>query len=299
MRELAGEAWKAKIDRFRLELADPAIWSRDDRHRVFSGLELADRIAEAARTAERLFQRYSTERKLAARASRELAARLALQLYNLRQGMDDLAAEAPVDALLSVDPALDAGGEGGDSAEWCKRLTDMYCQWAAKRRMQIKEVAPRANKGRPVYLITGFGAFRTLEAECGLHVLEEDQGADGARRLVARVTSVGGPERGLSASSEFAVAAQLLASVPVANGIVRRYREEPAPLVRDMVGGGGRADFPRSSAVTSTSSARSSASSLRRDRECFCRRDCLLSSTIVVTERNVCPWGGVLWVHLR
>ncbi len=234
--ELSREPWRARVDRFRLALADPTIWSRDDRHRIFSGLELADRIAEAARTAERLFQRYIAASEHTARASRELAGRLALQLYNLRQGMDDLAADVPVDALLRVAPALDMGASD-DSAAWCNRLLGMYRQWAVKRRMQIKEIPPGDHKAMPILLVTGFGAFRTLKAECGLHVLEEDQGSDGSRRIVARVTTTGGPDRGPSAPGEFAAAAHLLAAIPATANIVRRYREEPAPIVRDIAGG--------------------------------------------------------------
>jgi ATP-dependent Clp protease ATP-binding subunit ClpC len=236
-RALAGEAWQAKIEGLGLALADPAIWSRDDRHRVFSSLELADRISEAARTAERLFQRYNTSSEHSARASRELAGRLALQLYNLRQGMADFAADAPVDALLRVDPALDIDVEGGDAADWYRQLTGMYRQWATKRRMQIKEIGSFHGKSMPILIVTGFGAFRTLKEEVGLHVLEVDQKSENTRRIVARVTVVAGPDRGLPISGEFAAAAQLLTSAPTTKSIVRRYREDPAPMVRDIVGG--------------------------------------------------------------
>jgi ATP-dependent Clp protease ATP-binding subunit ClpC len=236
-KELACEAWQAKIDRLRLALADPAIWSRDDRHRVFSSLELADRINEAARAAERLFHRYNTSSERSARASRELAGRLALQLYNLRPGMADFAANAPVDALLRVDPALDIDVEGGDAAEWCRQLTGMYRQWATKRRMQIKDIGAFHGRSMPILIITGFGAFRTLNEEAGLHVLEVDQKSANTRRIVARVTVVAGPDRGLPTSGEFAAAAQLLTSAPTTKSIVRRYRADPAPMVRDIVGG--------------------------------------------------------------
>jgi ATP-dependent Clp protease ATP-binding subunit ClpC len=234
--ELAGDPWQAKVDQLRLALADPAVWSRDDRHRVFSDLELADRIGEAARTAERLFQRYDKGARETARTSRELAARLALQLYNVRLGMDDFNAGAPIDAFLRVEPSLDSG-DGEDAGEWCGRLTRMYRGWAVKRRMQIEELPPGERGGAPILLITGFGAFRTLLPECGLHILEKGQGRDAARRTVARTTIYGGSELGESATDKFAEAMRLLALNPVKTDIVRRYREEPAPLVRDIAGG--------------------------------------------------------------
>jgi ATP-dependent Clp protease ATP-binding subunit ClpC len=234
--ELAGDPWRAKVDQLHHALADPTIWSREDRYRVFSDLELADRVGEATRTAERLFQRYDRAAQDTARTSRELAGRLALQLYNVRLGIDDLNAGAFVDALLRVEPSMDSG-EGHDAAEWCGRLTRMYGQWAVKRRMQIREIPPGKNGGMPILLVTGFGAFRTLQPERGLHVWEEGQGRNSARRTVARVAVHGGPNLGQSATGEFAAAAQLLALNPVTTGIVRRYREEPAPLVRDIASG--------------------------------------------------------------
>jgi ATP-dependent Clp protease ATP-binding subunit ClpC len=103
--------------------------------------------------------------------------------------------------------------------------------------MQITEVLPPDRQGAGILLVTGFGAFRTLNAENGLHVLEEDQGPDGARRIVARVVTAPGPDRGLPTSGEFAAAAQLLGSASNSTNIVRRYREGPAPIVRDLVGG--------------------------------------------------------------
>ena len=234
---LAGETWSARVDRFRLALADPSIWSRDDRHRVFSSIELADRIAEAARTADRLFQRYTAVSERTDRASRELAGRLALQLYNVRQGMDDLANAAPIDVLLRVDPALETGEDRDEAASWCARLSGMYRQWADKRRMRITELAPGNGRDGPILSVTGFGAFRTLQPESGLHVLEQGQSGEGAQRIIARVSVTAGPDQVPPEASAYAEAAKLLESAAKPGGIVRRYRELPAPIVRDIASG--------------------------------------------------------------
>jgi ATP-dependent Clp protease ATP-binding subunit ClpC len=234
--EMGGAKWSAANDELRRALADPAIWSRDDRHRIFSSVETTDRLREAARTAERLFQRYKAANENTARASRELAARLALQLFNLRQGLDDIAAAAPIDALLRAEPAMDAGSDRAPASAWCETLTDMYRQWAAKRRMQIKEIGSGEAKGAPILHITGFGAFRTLQVEAGLHVLD-DPTQDNARRTVARVTVVGGPEQDPPEGGELVAAVKLLAALTAPPVIVRRYREGPAPMVRDVVSG--------------------------------------------------------------
>ncbi len=232
---LNGAAWQARTDEMRLALADPAIWSRDDRHRIFARIELADRIAEASRTADRLFRRYDSAGAGAARASRELAGRLALQLHVLQQGIDDLTGDAPVDVLLRIEPALEhGGGDGTDAAAWRETLTAMYRQWVAKRRLHLSELAGRS--GAPILLVGGFGAFRTLKSEAGLHLLEDER-PDNARRIAARVRVIAGPEQPLPATGSYAVAAKLIETGPAPSSVVRRYREAPAALVRDVAGG--------------------------------------------------------------
>jgi ATP-dependent Clp protease ATP-binding subunit ClpC len=259
--DMAGESWNAANEQLAAAMADPALWSREDRHHLFSRLELADRLKEAARTAERLFRRYQSVGQGPARASRELAVRLALQLHNLRQGLDDQKADAPIDALLRVDPAME-GADTESASDWCARLIGMYRAWAGKRRMLIEEIVSHDGKQAPTLHVTGFGAFRTLAKEIGLHVLEDPARAT-ARRAVARVTVSGGPDKGLPKGGGFDLAAQCLGMVPVANTIIRRYRAGPSPTVRDMVDGwrngkfdavlGG--DFDLMSAVASRRSA--------------------------------------------
>lgn len=234
--ELASDAWRTRTDELRLSLADPAIWSRDDRSRTFSAVELADRVEEAARTAERLFRRYEAAGAEADQPSRELSGRLALQLYNLDHGIKDLVTEAPVDALLRIEAALDTGEDDGEARAWRARLYDMYRQWAAKRRIQVREIGPAEHREAPILVVTGFGAFRTLEPENGLHVLE-GEGPDGARRIVARVAVAAGLDPLPDGSGELGVITRRLAALPVSTTIIRRYRERPAPIVRDIAGG--------------------------------------------------------------
>jgi ATP-dependent Clp protease ATP-binding subunit ClpC len=229
--EFDGEAWRSQVEELRQAVADPAIWQRADRHRTFSRMELADRVAEATRTAEGLMRRYESTRGRDGRAARELAGRLALQLWNVAQGIADFRTEAPVDVLLRIEPVLDAGGDDGRAAAWCRRLAGMYRQWAGKRHLQFRELPP-VNDG--ILHIIGFGAFHTLAAENGLHVLEEDQGSDGTHRIVARVGAVSGPQGPAPLAGDVrAVADRLLAVLPASTTIVRRYRERPAPMVRD------------------------------------------------------------------
>jgi ATP-dependent Clp protease ATP-binding subunit ClpC len=197
---------------------------------------MRDRLQEAARSAERLLQRYETSGAQASRASRELAGRLALQLLNLQRGLEDSRTGAPVDVLLRVTPALEGGGDSALAAGWCRTLSGMYRQWAARRRMRIEEIAAPEHRGTPILHVIGFGAFRTLGAEAGLHVLD-DHRPENARRTVARVTVASGPDRDLPVAGKFTAASRLLAAASVTATIVRRYRGEPSPLVRDIAAG--------------------------------------------------------------
>lgn len=243
--ELASETWRAKEDALRLALADPSIWNRDDRHAVFAAIEVAGRIGEAARSAERLLQRYQSARRRGGRAARELGGRLALQLHNLDQGIADFRTDQPIDALIGIEPALDTATEADEAANWCRRLADMYRGWAKRRGMRLHEFAPTRAQPLLILHVLGFGALRTLEGERGLHVLEDDTRAAEARRIAARVTVVSGADIDLDGPAARESAEALLAqSTTQATTIVRRYREHPAPLVRDVAHGwrSGRTD---------------------------------------------------------
>lgn len=232
---LRDSAWTMLEEELRAVMADPQIWSRADRFEIFTRLELMDRVKEAARTAERLSQRFKAVANRTSRSSRELASRLALQLHNLREGIEDVSARSPVDVLLRAVPTLDNDANNPHAEAWRTRLWAMYRNWADKRRMQWREFPSPDGKRLPILHVTGFGAFRTLLQENGLHVLE-DTGKEGTVRSVVRISIVPGPTSELPSGKEYGTAAALLdanAGDPV---IVRRYRDGPAPLVRDVRG---------------------------------------------------------------
>jgi ATP-dependent Clp protease ATP-binding subunit ClpC len=227
---LAGEDWHGLRDRLAAEAGDAGIWSRPDRLSVFARRALIDRVDEAARTAERLKMRLESSTQRPGIASRELIGRLALQLHLVERGMEDALSEAPVDALLRIEPVLDSAGEGAALSQWCARLLSMYRHWSQRRHMQLDEYAP-SRSGDPVILqIAGFGAFRQLQAEAGLHLLEP---IEGGARLTARVVVAAGPLEDPKAGEAYRSLGAILAKGPDANSVVRRYREKPAPLVRD------------------------------------------------------------------
>ena len=105
--------------------------------------------------------------------------------------MRDVLEAAPLEAALAVEAALDGGAGRGDAGEWRETLLAMYRAWASARNMQVSEA--RRAKEAPILLIGGFGAYRTLAHEAGLHVLEmpeEDRSLD---RVTARVRVAAAP----------------------------------------------------------------------------------------------------------
>jgi ATP-dependent Clp protease ATP-binding subunit ClpC len=229
--QLAAPLWAEKKDKLQAELSVEGFWSRPDRHRVFTRLARMDRIAEAERTAERLRARLHGAGK---KIPRELVTRLALQLHLVQAGIEDDADGSPVDAILHVAPALDAAADDATAA-WCATLTAMYSAWAARRHMQIIQHS-RRDISAPILEISGFGAWRTLQAEAGLHLLEQSD-PDDSRRAVARVRIAAGPSEEPRPGEATAILTRLLAGARTGNDIIRRYRDGPAPLVRDAVAG--------------------------------------------------------------
>lgn len=239
------EAVKARGDSaewngLKARLADaaslPEFWSNPGRHGVFARLALMDRVREATHTAERLERRLEPSAR-AGHPSRELIARLALQIRLIEEGIDDVFEDAPIDVALMVEPALAGGAEDAAQAAWRGRIEAMYRAWGSRRHMQVEElVAPKSNPGPVILRVTGFGAWRTLSGEAGLHVYETGVKEGAAGRLTARVKVVAGPSEDPTPRRAPAVLSELLAEAKVSSTVVRRYREKPSPLVRDKSG---------------------------------------------------------------
>jgi len=227
---LAAPEWIALKDGLLQQVSAVDIWSRPDRHALFARIAMMDSVEEAARTADRLHRRLMSRGTQPSGASRELVGRLALQLHLIEQGITDVHTQAPADVVIAVEPIFDAGGEVEPSEEWCGRLARMYRQWAERRRMQFEEMTPPSRDGDALLHVTGFGAFRTLDNEAGLHVLED---AVTGRRSVARVKVARGPQEEPRGREAYRTYSALLALAGEPTSIIRRYRENPAPLVRD------------------------------------------------------------------
>ena len=100
--------------------------------------------------------------------------------------------------------------------------------------MQVVEL--KANGDLPILLVTGFGAHRVLSRERGLHILELMDSAGGSSRATARVRLAVVPLGEVPAAKLPRVLNGVLDKAPWVSAVVRRYRGEPAPLVRSADG---------------------------------------------------------------
>jgi ATP-dependent Clp protease ATP-binding subunit ClpC len=193
------------------------------------------RVGEAADTVARLGRRVKSGAARNDPSSRDLIGRLALQLWLVNAGVDDALKAAAGDVVLVVDASLTGKGDADAQAVWCARMRAMYAAWAEHRRMQVQFV-PGVAGGASALLVSGFGAYRTLVAEAGLHVLDYPAG-EGQRREVARVRVIEAPDEDDDARLPGRIA-EALASLVEVKTVTRRYRERPSPLVRDAASGG-------------------------------------------------------------
>lgn len=223
----------------------PDFWNQPDRRATLSRFEVMDRVKAALGTTHGLTTRLERSGGASGRYSKDLVARLASRLFVLRHGIEDVVTDAPVEVVLAVQPVLqERPANPGTTAVWCERLLEMYRKWAAQRGMQLSDV-PGSAGAHALLVISGFGAARLLESEVGLHILDYET-ADDAGRTVARVLLCPTPPVVPESPSElYAVLSGDINRAPVPTTVVRRYRDDPSPLVRSVRQGWrtGRADL--------------------------------------------------------
>jgi ATP-dependent Clp protease ATP-binding subunit ClpC len=212
-------------------------WARPQRYETLARLALMDRVKAAAATAESLSARLAKGTERGGKFSRELVARLALQLHLLGEGIKDVMEAAPIEVALVVEPAFERQGDNEATRRWCAQVLGMYRAWADNRHMQLAEIAGGAARNLPWLLISGFGAHRLLAQEVGLHVLDLADEASGSGRAAARVRLAIAPLGDLPADRLRSALADALGHGQQPHAVVRRYRREPSPLVRNMKGG--------------------------------------------------------------
>ncbi len=212
-----GPAWSQRKAAALAALGEPAFWASEDRYATLAVAELIDRAQAGLASADRLLHR------LGSTPDPALTRRCALRLHVLEAAIAAVAEDAGMDAWVRVSPA----GTSAADDDAAGRVQRMLEDWSDERGMRLEAVDPG------VVSVSGFGAFRLLDPENGLHVFELP-GSKRAVRATARVAVApqapgpgGYPRRSAHAA---------LDAMPAAATDVRRYREAPSPLVRDARG---------------------------------------------------------------
>jgi ATP-dependent Clp protease ATP-binding subunit ClpC len=233
--QLAGPRWsEAKRDWFD-RMNEEGFWRRSDRFEVLGRIELTDRIEAGLGAARSLLKRVSSRAQRNAPAPRALIESLAQQLYLLHAAERDLTETGTSDAYLSVEAVAVESHSSEQAERWARQLVSMYHEWARKRQVRTQVLG---ESGPIAIALSGLGAHQILKRETGLHVFETPDASGGFKRSSARVRIVPQPFTPRSAQqSELQHALASLSAAPASSVIVRRYREQPSPLVRDAVAG--------------------------------------------------------------
>ncbi len=238
---LAGE-WSARKRGALEAMNEPGFWDSPQRFAVLGLAEYCDRIEAALDSAGGVLERLDRAAPgVQARVPGDMLRHLAGKLLLIEGACADVAEGRPGDAFVLV-----RSGEGGEYAgdgarPFAERVGAMYRGWAERRGMKLAVIEePRAaGEYRLLLAVSGLAAHRLLAPEDGLHVLEipAEEGA-GPRRVHVRVrveAQPAEPARGRDGLRDSA--RRVLAEPGQPARVVRRYRGEPAPLVRDAVRG--------------------------------------------------------------
>jgi len=229
---LAGDAWHAEKDTLLATINREGFWSDGDRFETLDRMERMDRIAAEAEGLRSLARRLDSGRAPAT----SVVAGVAQRLHLLNAALADLDARRPGDAFVAVDVVASEDGQA-QVANWARRVGRMYREWARRRGLHLEALHDGAD-GSAVLAVSGLGVHALLCGEVGLHVLEVPDHREGFDRVAARVRVAGQPVAPAPRTQrERDVALQCLATAAPSSNVVRRYREEPSPLVRDAVGG--------------------------------------------------------------
>ncbi|HEX8635645.1 MAG TPA: AAA family ATPase [Pyrinomonadaceae bacterium] len=256
--QVEADEWQGRKNGALRETSAPGFWDSPERFAVLGLAEYMDRIETGLDTAGSLLKRLSGSRQTRDRQHfpADLVARLAQQLYLLDAACRGLAAGHPRDLFLQVRASCDAGADNDLCNDFARRISGMYRRWAEARRMRfevLQETSDATTEGdgagagaaiapyQMLAAISGFAAYSILHTEAGLHVLETPQDEKSFNRARVHVRVVAQPDepagRGADAWRKQAAHALAATDAHGSQQIVRRYREEPSPLVRDSVRG--------------------------------------------------------------
>lgn len=211
---------------------DWQFWEAEDRRFILHEIELLDRIEAATDTTASLLERLEGDEKRL-NFPPKLIRRTAQRVYLLDLAVRAYLAGEPQDAFLRIRLPKDRQIDR-ESQEFLKQLGAMYQGWARKRKM--KQRALQEEPGQVTYAFAGFGAYSILKKEAGIHIWEapDEDGKKNRLRAYVEVApqEVAGEEENLSQMANRLFGA----ATPARRVVVRTYRAEPSPLVKDNPG---------------------------------------------------------------
>ncbi len=227
---VAGSGWGVRKAAAYAAMGEPDFWTSPRRHEVLGCAELISRLEEAVAVAGAKAAEFAGRgRDVAAEPLRRLASRTLL----LQLAVGALERGEAQDAYLALAPVHDPHGDEARAVAFARELVSMYRAWAERRGMEWRLLG---DGGAVVAAVGGFAAWSVLQGEAGLHVL--DVGDEATRPIRVRVAVAPQPAAPAPANGELAQAKESLrpaqAAVPQ---VVRRYRREPSPEIRDRLRG--------------------------------------------------------------
>jgi ATP-dependent Clp protease ATP-binding subunit ClpC len=222
-----GEGWHGRKVRDLEAMRSKAFWDSPDRFTVLGRIEYVDRVEALLRTAEKLSARLVRPDRPGLGAAPDLVQLLAQRLFLLDRACAAGDARAPADSFLEIRwPTVDGAG-----SVFAVQLRDMYEAWAQRRGMRVRRLQSASSH---LLAISGIAAYPILTAETGLHVFETPRAEHSFGRVAVRVAVA--PHLPAPPDADLAVSArEALDELPATATVVRRYRTDPSPLVRDSV----------------------------------------------------------------
>ncbi len=211
----------------------PGFWDDEGRFAVLHEAEYLDRLEAAFTTTRRLGERLARQADKSNGAG-DLTELVSLRLYVLQSAIKALGEGETSDLFLRLRPAR--VDDEMKARKWAAELAGMYEAWAKRRGMRLQEL----DASEHLYVVSGLGAATILRPEAGLHLLElAEQSSNGERveRVHMQVEIAPRPLAPFADGRLAAEARSALDRATSATTVVRRYRFEPAPLVRDAVRG--------------------------------------------------------------
>jgi ATP-dependent Clp protease ATP-binding subunit ClpC len=242
VQKVENETWSGMKNSLIESMNNPGFWGSQERYRILGKAEYMDRIEEGLRTAGSLLERLSGIRgEDRDKFSVSLIRRIAQRIYLVESACSGVDEGEPSDAFVLIE----AIGRRTDLTEvnsFAGKLQSMYRQWAKHREMQCILMTPDSEGAgghfRTILAVSGFAAFPILKPEHGIHEMAITGKRGQTIHLRTRVLVTPQPDEPVHGRNDplLRQAEESFSLVETENlKVVRRYREEPSPLVRDSV----------------------------------------------------------------